>query len=161
MDSAFATVADSAFGTVAGLPLHPLVVHIVVVLVPIAAIGAIIMAIWRRISRRVGSVIVLAAAAGAGASFVAKASGEAFTQVRGKPVMHAELGEMLPLIALALFLALFVFWLFDRGIPGNRPRPVWIRLFAVVLVGIAILAIVWTIRTGHTGAESVWGSVLG
>ena len=150
---------ESPFGTVAGLPLHPLVVHVVVVLVPIAAVGAIVMAIWPRISRRVGSVIVLASALGAGASFVAKASGEAFTQVRGTPATHAQLGDTLPFIALALFVTLLVFWLFDRGIPGNRPRPVWMRLFAVLLVGVAILAIAWTIRTGHTGAESVWGSL--
>lgn len=152
---------DSPFGMAAGLPLHPLVVHAVVVLVPVAAIGAIVMAIWPRISRRVGSVFVLASAVGAGAAFVAKASGEAFTEVRGEPKAHAELGETLPLIALALFVAMLVFWLFDRGIPGNRPRPVWMRLFAVVLVGIAIVAIAWTIRTGHSGAEAVWGAVSG
>lgn len=34
------------------------------------------------------------------------------------------------------------FWLFDRGIPGNRPRPGWLRAWAVLLVVVAAVALV-------------------
>jgi len=44
------TLADNSF-TINGLPLHPLLVHAVVVLLPLAAVGSIIIAVvpkWRR-----------------------------------------------------------------------------------------------------------------
>lgn len=151
---------DSVFESVAGLPLHPLVVHVVVVLVPVAGLGAVAMAIWPGISRRVGSLFVIAAGLGAGGAFVAKASGEAFAEVRGTPATHAQLGDVMPWFALALFVVLLVFGLVDRGIPSNRPRPVWLRLFAVVLVIVAVATIAWVVRTGHTGAEAVWSGVV-
>ncbi|MDA3022218.1 MAG: hypothetical protein O2943_06080, partial [Actinomycetota bacterium] len=62
----------------------------------------------------------------------------------------------MPLIALAFFVVLLVFWLFDRGIPRNRRRPVWVRLLAVVLIVLAVLVTIWVIRVGHSGAEATW-----
>ena len=62
----------------------------------------------------------------------------------------------MPLIAIAFFVVLLVFWLFDRGIPRNRHRPVWVRLLAVVLIALAVLATIWVIRVGHSGAEATW-----
>lgn len=34
------------FSTIFGLPTHPLVVHAVVVLVPLAALSALVVAVW-------------------------------------------------------------------------------------------------------------------
>ena len=41
-----------AFALINGLPVHPLVVHLAVVMVPLAAIGLIVMAAWPKFSRR-------------------------------------------------------------------------------------------------------------
>ena len=53
-----------------------------------------------------------------------------------------------------------VFWLVDRGIPGNKPRPGWLIVYAIVLFAASIFAIYWTIRVGHSGAEAVWSDVV-
>lgn len=151
---------DSLFDTVAGLPVHPLVVHAAVVIVPLAALGAIVMAFWRSFSRRFGVIVVIAAGVGAVASFVAKESGEQLAERVGEPEQHAELGDVLPLIALALFVVLLVFWLFDRGVPENRARPAWLIGLAVLMVIIAAVAVFWTVRTGHTGAEATWSAII-
>jgi hypothetical protein len=153
-------VASALFDTFFGLPLHPLVVHAAVVLVPLAAIGAIAMAISPRFSRRFGTLVVLVAGAGFAASFVAKESGEAFIRRAAASVQHVELGDRLPLFAFVLAAGVTGFWLVDRGIPGNRRRPWWVKIGAVVLVVIAALATIWTVRVGHSGAESAWGSLV-
>jgi uncharacterized membrane protein len=94
-----------------GLPLHPLVVHAVVVLLPLACLGVIAIALrtsWR--ARYAGLVVAVAAAATA-AIPVATKSGESLERRVGNPGQHAELGDSLlwfalPLLAVAA--ALFV-----------------------------------------------------
>jgi uncharacterized membrane protein len=148
------------FDTIAGLPVHALVVHAVVVLVPLAAIGAIIMAVRSAFSRRFGVIVVILAAIGAASAFVAKESGEQLAARVGTPEQHADLGDLMPIVAGGLFVLVLVFWLFDRGIPMNRARPVWLVILAVVVVLASLVALFWTFRVGHTGAEAVWTSVI-
>src|SRR5215475_13256234 len=45
-----------------GLPLHPLIVHFVVVLMPLSALGAVIIAVWPAARERFGWLVVAAAA---------------------------------------------------------------------------------------------------
>lgn len=151
---------ESLLDTVAGLPVHPLVVHAAVVLVPLAALGSVLMVFWRSFSRRFGVLVVIAAGVGAAVSFIAKESGEQLAARVGEPEQHAELGEVLPLIAAALFVIVLVFWLFDRGVPANRTRPGWLIALALLLVVAAAAAVFWTVRTGHTGAEASWSAII-
>lgn len=157
---AYSGRVDSLFDTVFGLPVHAIVVHAVVVLVPLAALGAILIAVRPSWSRRFGILVVVAAGIGAASSVVAKESGEQLAARVGVPAAHVELGDVMPLIAGVLFVAVTVFWLFDRGIPANRPRPAWLIALAVVVVIAALVAIVWTVRVGHSGAEAVWGPIV-
>jgi hypothetical protein len=152
---------STLFDTVFGLPLHPLAVHAAVVLVPLAALGAVIMAVSPRLARRYGGLIVVAGAASFVASFVAKEAGESLASSVGVTAQHAQLGDVVPILALVLALGLIGFWLVDRGIPGNRSRPWWLRVAAGALIVIAVLATVWTVRAGHSGAESVWLGLAG
>ena len=147
---------DLPLDTVFGLPVHALVVHSVVVLLPLCAIGAIFMACWPRFSRRFAPLVVLFAFACVGLSLISKESGEALAARVGLPQVHSELGDKMPLIAFAFFVVLLVFWLVDRGIPGNRHRPVWLRFLAVLLIMLAVFATYWVIRVGHSGAEATW-----
>lgn len=147
---------DLPLDTVFGLPVHALVVHSVVVLLPLSAIGAICMACWPRFSRRFAPLVVLLAFACVVFSLISRESGKALAERVGLPQVHSELGETMPQIALAFFVVLLVFWLFDRGIPGNRHRPVWLRFLAVLLIMLAVFATYWVIRVGHSGAEATW-----
>jgi len=157
---AYCVRMGSLLDTVAGLPVHSLVVHAVVVLVPLVALGAILMAVWPSFSRRFGTLIVIVGGGAAAASLVAKESGEQLALRVGTPLPHADLGNLMPLFAGALFVVLLVFWLFDRGIPMNRPRPGWLVALAVVLVIVALAAMAWTFRVGHSGSEAVWKPII-
>ncbi len=151
---------DGILDSVAGLPMHPLIVHGAVVLVPLAALGLMLMAVRPAFSRRFGVLVVIVAGVAAIASVAAKLSGEELAERIGTPEVHAELGDVLPLVALGLFVLGLVFWLVDRGIPSNKPRPGWLVVFAIVLLAASAFAIFWTIRVGHSGAEAVWSDVI-
>lgn len=142
-----------------GLPLHPLIVHLAVVLLPLAALGAIAIAVRPAWSKRFGVLVVAGAAAGAIAAVISKNSGEDLAQQVGVTAEHLDYGNLMPLIAGGFLALVTVFWLFDRGVPGNRGRPLWLKALAAVVALAAIVVIGWTALTGHSGAEAVWGSV--
>lgn len=144
---------DSVFG----LPTHPLVVHAAVVLVPLAAIGAVIMAFAPRFSVRFGPTVVVIAAIGVIASIVSRQSGESLTLLRGVSADHQSSGSIMPLFALGLLGVTLALWLLDRR--GARRRTLSGQILAVVVVAVAVVATGWTIRTGHTGAQMVWQGV--
>ena len=151
---------DSLFDTISGLPVHALVVHAVVVFVPLTAIGAVLIAVRPSFSRRFGIIVVIFGAIGAVASLVAKQSGYELAKRVGTPEAHESLGTWMPLFAIGLFILVLVFWMFDRGIPSNVPRPTWMKVFAVVVIGGAILALWWTFRVGDSGARAVWEPIV-
>lgn len=140
--------------------MHPLIVHGAVVLVPLAALGLMLMAVRPAFSRRFGVLVVIVAGVAALASVAARLSGEELAERVGTPEAHAEVGEVLPFVALGLFVLGLVFWLVDRGIPGNKPRPGWLVVYAILLFLASAFAIYWTIRVGHSGAEATWAGVV-
>ena len=145
------------FDLVMGLPLHPLVVHAAVVLVPLVALSALAMSYWPSFSRKYGKPILILAIIAQLSLFVAKSSGEAFQERLNKEVQrHADFGEIAPLTFIPLLVLLFVRWRMDRsgatvGSPSVR------RMVSILLALAAILALVYIYLTGHSGAESVWG----
>lgn len=147
--------------TIGGLPVHALVVHVSVVLVPVAALGAILIGLRSAWSRRFGIIVVLLAAVGTVATVVSKESGERLAERVGLPEPHAQLGDRLPLIAAALFVLVLILWLVDRGIPANRSRPAWLIVVAIAVIALAVFTGWWTIRVGDSGARAVWEPILG
>ena len=138
-----------------GLPLHPLVVHGAVVLIPLAALGAlaIVFSSWAR--TRYGWLTVLIAAAGAVTVVVARISGEAFKEGLGVGGAAVETHEMwgqlapFPAVALALFLPAAL-------LMESRSRPAW-WTFVVLTAIAAVAALVLVVLTGHSGATAVCG----
>ena len=140
-----------------GLPVHPLVVHSAVVLVPLVAFSALAMSYWPSFSRRYGKPVLILAVIAQLSLLVAKSSGEAFEERLGKEVeRHAEFGEIAPLTFIPLLILLFIRWRMDRsGATVGSPRIR--RMVSILLALAAILALVYIYLTGHSGAESVWG----
>jgi len=147
------------FDLVFGLPVHPLVVHSAVVLVPLVAIAGLAMSYIPSFSRRYGKAVLILAVIAQLALFASKLSGESFEERLGKGVeRHAELGEIAPFTFIPLLILLYLRWRLDRegattGSPSIR------RLISILLVISALLALVYIFLTGHSGADSVWGFV--
>jgi bacteriorhodopsin len=154
------------------LPLHVLVIHAAVVLIPGAALLAIAYAVrpqWRWLLRwplLLGSLGALAVA------YVAKESGEAF--VAAVPDLeqlvreHKDRGTLLLYftIGFAAICVLAFLWLggpspltSGRGAKKSQAKPVDLAVSAAVVV-MSLIVIVWTIRTGDSGAKAVWDGQL-
>lgn len=135
-----------------GLPLHPLVVHGVVVLLPLAAIGLIITTVVTRWRGTFQWIILAGVVAGAVGAYIAKVSGDSLSAAVGLPVDHANWGNYLMLAAIA-FSAITGLWIFTWHLRGwtwaKRATDVVAILAGAVVVGLTYLA-------GHSGAEAVW-----
>ena len=90
------------FDLINGLPIHPLVVHGVVVLLPLAILGTIAIAARPAWRTRYGHLVVAAAALATALIPVATSSGESLEKHVGDPGKHAELGDQLIWFALPL-----------------------------------------------------------
>ncbi len=137
-----------------GLPIHPLVVHAVVVLLPLACLGLIVCAViarWR--SRHLG-LSVLGLLAGSAAAFVAVNSGHALAERVGTPVTHMQYGEWLPRLA-TLTLVLAVVWYFLQR--GKPTQTMLARVLGYLTALAAAGSIALTVLVGHSGATAVWG----
>jgi uncharacterized membrane protein len=137
-----------------GLPLHPLVVHAAVVLIPLASLGALIVIISGRARERFGWLTVAFAVAAAGAAITAKFSGEALAASLGIETLiatHRQWGELTPwpAVALAIFLPAGL-------LVRSRSKPAWVAA-AVLSVLAAVAALILVALTGEAGARAVWG----
>jgi len=150
-------LVSEPFGMLAGLPLHPLLVHSAVVLVPLVAIGALVMSYLPSFSRRHGKLILIIALVAQASVFLAKLSGQAFSEILNKEVeKHAELGEIAPLVTIPMVALIYLRWRMDRA--GSTTGSVVIRrLISVALVIASLVSLVVIFLVGHSGASSVWG----
>jgi protein-S-isoprenylcysteine O-methyltransferase Ste14 len=62
----------------------------------------------------------------------------------------------IPIAAVAFLLLLVVFWLIARGVPLNRNRPLWLKVFGAALILAAIGITYLTVLTGFSGASATW-----
>lgn len=155
-----------------GLPAHPLIVHAVVVLVPLAALGLFLSAVWPAAREKVGWITVGMSAFCLVMIPFATGSGENLEERVDESDLaerHAELAErMLPwvivLFVAALLLMLF-FWYRNkvnaRIADGSLTvAPGWMKIASPVLIALAIVASlgnVWTTyEVGHSGAKATW-----
>jgi uncharacterized membrane protein len=113
--------------TISGLPAHPLLVHIPVVLVPLAALGAIVMCIKPAWHRRYRWAVLGIGVVGAIGAVLSASAGEALEEQivaaegRGAAASweeHAEAGETARNFALLFMVVLIVFvfvpWYMER-----------------------------------------------
>lgn len=155
----------SLFDTVAGLPLHPLVVHAAVVLLPLAALLLLVLLVVRRWRAALAVPALLALAAGAASAFVAAESGEALAARVGDPGEHEQWGSVVPGVAVALLVVGVAWFALQRrdaraaamkGAGASLPT----RVVAALVAVLAIVVTGLTVLAGHSGATAVWGGRL-
>lgn len=166
-----------------GLPLHPLVVHAVVVLVPVAVLGAITIALWPAARQRWGVPVAVVTALAALSVPVATSTGEGLEHNMPRtPAMsvHTELGDQLlvfvaPLLVVVVALVVLQRWPSRAGAhaagaraegpggmtaPARRPPPRALTAVVCVLtVALAVVSAVQIVRIGDSGARAAWGDV--
>lgn len=144
------------FDTVAGLPVHPLVVHAAVILLPISAIALIVIYFVPRWRKQYGWLTMIAMAAGAAAGVVAKESGEALAARVGLPAQHQQLADVLvPVAVVTLVVSAIWFWL-QRRADASDTTSVAAKVVGGLAVALSLAVVVLTVMVGHAGATAAW-----
>ncbi|WNM28782.1 DUF2231 domain-containing protein [Demequina capsici] len=150
--------------TVNGIPAHPLLVHAVIVLVPLAALAAIAVVVWPAARRWLGIGMPILVTAGAISTALAKQAGEWLEErVPDSTLLqkHTEgADQLVPVVIVFLILAWAYWWWMRRqarqsGEAGSRGRAVSIVLGALLAVA-AVGTTADVIIVGDAGAQAVW-----
>lgn len=163
--------------SVFGVPAHPLMVHIPVVMIPLTLVLALLAMVLPRTARGASLGLLATATIGMIGAQLAVMSGEDLEHRVEESSLnhdmslihdHAELGEMTRTISFFVFLAAVAFaWRIWNDHLPERFRGVGTRLQgrtagAVVLAALLLtsaLCTVWAVRTGHVGAKAAWGDL--
>ena len=138
--------------TIGGLPLHPLIVHAAVVLLPLSALGLLILIVVPRWRRTYGWLVLAGLFVSAGTAWLAKETGENLAATLGVPQEHAQWGDrIVPIAGLLFIVAAVWFWRIRIGNTGALTT-----IAAVVAAILAIASIAIIIVVGHTGAQAAW-----
>lgn len=145
-----------------GLPLHPLIIHAVVIFVPLAALGGVAMSFFTAIRRRYGWLVVAFALVGMVSTIVAQQAGEAlaatFPQKSAAMSAHIAIGDGLFLPTIILFVGTVVLMVAQRLFEADHPQGKLARWSGLVVTVVgAVVSVVQVVRIGHAGATAVWG----
>jgi uncharacterized membrane protein len=146
------------FDTINGLPIHPLIVHAIVVLLPLSILGVLALVVRPAWRARYGILVAACAAVATLLIPVATASGDQFEKHVGDPGNHAKLGDQLLWFAIPLLVVAVALVLVERGITDRLVRPpvAGVVVSAVAVVA-AVAAGVQVYRVGESGARAAWG----
>ncbi|WP_309114131.1 DUF2231 domain-containing protein [Saccharothrix sp.] len=161
--------------TIFGLPAHPLLVHAVVVLLPLAAVAAAALAVVPRWRQRYAWPLLGVTVLGVGAVLPAQKAGEQLEARLANlenPLIqrHAELGNDLLPFALGFFVVVVALLVAGRLADRERAAAAddtnvpktWRRIsvvVAVLVIAAGTAATVQTVRIGHSGSTAVWTGV--
>jgi hypothetical protein len=149
--------------TVVGLPAHPLLVHAVVVLVPLTALGAVAVALRPGWSRVYAPLVAAGALAGAVAAQLALLAGEQLEHAINVTPSFAPVIEQHEQFGLYTVVATWPFAVLATAAAvlarrRSGPAP---RVAAVLAAASGLIAVVCTVLAGHSGSVAVWGHVTG
>lgn len=142
-----------------GLPLHPLIVHAAVVLVPLAAVGTLLITVVPRWRRTYGWLVVVASGAALVTVPLATRTGRRLTELRefGGPVLeriqeHEIMGDRIIWAVAPMFvLNVAVVMLLRAGRPSRD-----VTVAAILATVAATVSVVLVVLTGHLGSTAVW-----
>lgn len=134
------------------LPTHPLVVHGVVVILPLLAV-ALILTAWKiRFFERFHLALVITTALASLGVVIAKSSGDSLAAAVGLPEFHAEWGNNLVPLVIALLITVILLSLVTSYLRISA-LALSLRFLLVILAGTTVAM---TYVVGHSGAEAVW-----
>ena len=153
---------------ITGLPVHALVVHAAVVLIPLTALAVIVFAMVPGSRWLLRWPVAIVALACVGLAFLATTSGGSLAQARGlQPLVevHEERGTLLAgatigfpvLVALGATLLAGASPLASGRGTWSSPAPSWDKVLVPLLVVAALGIIVLVVLVGHSGSRAVWG----
>jgi 4-amino-4-deoxy-L-arabinose transferase-like glycosyltransferase len=154
------------------LPAHALIVHAAVVFIPLAAVAAIVYALWPRGRQHIWWAVLGLAVLAPITAWAAVLSGQEYERIwidrigpnpQGGALNvlheidnHQSLGNLTAYVATALGVVLLVavLWALPGPLVKGAAAPTVVRIVtAVVTIGLALATLYYAIRTGDAGAR--------
>ena len=139
------------FEVPSGVPMQALLICVAVVLIPLSAIGAILIAARPKALRFFGVKTVIAAAVGVVAGVISGMLRKGLGQDATWSGNYVEYRNIFPIPALGFLFLLTIFWLIARGVPLTRNRPLWLKVYGAVVIVAAIAISYLTVSTTYLG----------
>ncbi|HHU37769.1 MAG TPA: cytochrome b5 domain-containing protein [Propionibacterium sp.] len=145
-----------------GLPLHPLVVHLVVVALPVGALATVAAVVSPAVRERFGVLAIGTLTLGALGAIAAKFSGEALAETVLRPESHERFGNATLIVGLATAALAWLWWWLERRREQAPPGTSGFGAMATggLLATAALAVTVLAVLTGHSGAQATWSSRL-
>lgn len=139
------------------LPVHPLINHAVAVLVPVSALGAILLVVFAKLRSNYSVLLLITVISASISAFIAENSGEALANRVGSPGEHAIQGERLFKIVL-VFTLIYILWfaIHKKYIVIKGAQRVINTGLSASLVATAVASAALTFIVGHSGAAATW-----
>jgi hypothetical protein len=143
------------------LPLHPLLVHLTVVAVPVAALALLLSTLWPAARRRLGLATPILALLALVCVPVTVWAGEWLAERVGRTPLvdrHEGFGQLMLPWAIAMFVVAAAVWAWHRFGAELYPKA---RTAVALLLGAAAIvsavgAMVLIVLIGESGAAAVW-----
>ena len=153
-----------------GLPLHVLLVHFVVIVVPVAALCTVLAAAWPAARRRLGIVTPVIALGALISVPITTETGQWLQARVGHTELvaaHAALGTTLLPWAVATFLVAAIQWFWFRfvtatearfasRVPGKSARLVITLVLAAAVAVLAVGSVLTVVQIGESGVRAIW-----
>ena len=153
-----------------GLPLHVLLVHFVVVVVPLAALCTLLTAAWPAARRRLGIVTPIIALGALISVPITTEAGQWLQARVGHTELvaaHAALGATLLPWAVATFLVATIQWFWFRfvtapearfasRVSGKSARLVITLVLAATVAVLAVGSVLTVVQIGESGVRAIW-----
>ena len=139
------------------LPVHPLINHAVAVLVPVSALGAILLVVFAKLRSNYSLLLLITVISASISAFIAENSGQALANRVGSPGEHAIQGERLFKIVL-VFTLIYILWfaIHKKYIVIKGAQRVINTGLSASLVATAAASAALTFIVGHSGAAATW-----
>ena len=139
------------------LPVHPLINHAVAVLVPVSALGAILLVVFAKLRSNYSLLLLITVISASISAFIAENSGQALANRVGSPGEHAIQGERLFKIVL-VFTLIYLLWfaIHKKYIVIKGAQRVINTGLSATLVATAVASAALTFIVGHSGAAATW-----
>jgi len=142
------------------LPLHPLLVHLTVVVIPVAAATVALASVWPAARRRMGLLPAILALLALIAVPITSSAGNWLAERVGRTPLvdrHEALGNSMLPWTIALFLVAVALWVWNRvATPTGRLRLIGSAVLAAAAVIIAVGSVITIVQIGESGASAVW-----
>ena len=134
-----------------GVSMQALLMYVAVVLTLLSAIGAILIAARPKALRFFGVKTVIAAGVGVVAGVISGMLRKGLGQDAAWSGNYVEYRNIFPTPALGFLFLLTIFWLIARGVPLNRNRPLWLKVYGAAVIVAAIGIFYLTVSTTYLG----------